>query len=111
MTQVTLLSSSLFLLFLKLFLLQLSCSWFLSWQFLLSSFPSQDSPLSSRVVRLQLRGQEHLLAEDTVSRVSFLSVLLLLSVLFLLFLVVVSLSSQLHSQSPWLELDSLFLWN
>ena len=105
MTQVTLLPSSLFLLFLRLFLLQLSCSWFLSWQFLLSSFPSQDSPLSSRVVRLQLRGQERLLAEDTISRVSFLSVLLLL--LRMVFL----LSSQLLSQSPWLELDSFFLWN
>ena len=105
MTQVTLLPSSLFLLFLRLFLLQLSCSWFLSWQFLLSSFPSQDSPLSSRVVRLQLRGQERLLAEDTISRVSFLSVLLLL--LRMVFL----LSSQLLSQSPWLEIDSFFLWN
>ena len=84
MTQVTLLPSSLFLLILRLFLLQLSCSWFLSWQFLLSSFPSQDSPLSSRVVRLQLRGQERLLAEDTVSRVSFLSVLFSFSVFLLL---------------------------
>ena len=62
-------------------------------------------------MRLQLRDQEHLLADDTVSRVSFLSVLFSFSVFLLLLLVVDFLSSQLHSQSPWLELDSLFLWN
>ena len=55
-------------------------------------------------MRLQLRGQERLLAEDAISQVSFLSdFIFLLPMVFLL-------SSQLVSQFPWLGLDSFFLW-
>ena len=58
--------------FFSSFSLQFPWSWFLSCQFLLWFCPSQDSTLSSRISRLQARQRERLLAEDAISQVGFL---------------------------------------